>query len=278
MDTIRYSIWDPTGNITALVESPVETARQPETAAQLMRRHPEVEQVGFVRFPEGPEDAELRMAGGEFCGNASMSTAALALLKRGETAGRMDGREEGERRIRLRVSGAKQSVEVRLRPEGQQSFHASVLMPPAEAVESCRFAWGEDSGILPAVRMQGISHIVIGRDSGFFSLREDRRAAGQAVRRWCRELGADGLGLMFLEEGAEGASLTPLVYIPGSGTEFWENSCASGTSAVGMVLAERSGTRVDMSLREPGGILRVESDPVRGETWLTGRVRRTGQY
>ena len=40
MNPVRYSILDPTGNITALVESPVEPERQPELAAELMRRHP----------------------------------------------------------------------------------------------------------------------------------------------------------------------------------------------------------------------------------------------
>ena len=51
-DPLQYSIFDPTGNITALVESPVPVERQPAVAAALMARHPEVEQVGFVRFPD----------------------------------------------------------------------------------------------------------------------------------------------------------------------------------------------------------------------------------
>ena len=49
---MRYSILDPTGNITALVESPVDPAAQPEAAREIMRLHPEVEQVGFLRIPE----------------------------------------------------------------------------------------------------------------------------------------------------------------------------------------------------------------------------------
>ncbi|MBO5556880.1 MAG: hypothetical protein J5927_06815, partial [Oscillospiraceae bacterium] len=76
-DSLQYTILDPTGNITALVESPVAVARQSAVAADLMARHPTVEQVGFVRFAPaaGEKDAvqaALRMAGGEFCGNASM--------------------------------------------------------------------------------------------------------------------------------------------------------------------------------------------------------------
>ena len=44
---ICYSILDPTGNITALVESPVERTRYQAAAAAIMHLHPEVEQVGF---------------------------------------------------------------------------------------------------------------------------------------------------------------------------------------------------------------------------------------
>ena len=75
---------------------------------------------------------------------------------------------------------------------------------------------------------------------------------------------------MFLERGT--LRLIPLVYIPGSSTCFWENSCASGSAAVGMALAARSGKTAELALTEPGGVLRVSSDPA-GETWLFGSVR-----
>ena len=76
---MRYSVFDPTGNITALVRDPVAPLQQPVIAAGIMRKHPEVEQVGFVSF-DGALPA-LRMAGGEFCGNASMSAAALLCME-----------------------------------------------------------------------------------------------------------------------------------------------------------------------------------------------------
>ena len=86
-------------------------------------------------------------------------------------------------------------------------------------------------------------------------------------------LALDGLGLMFLEEGPAARRMTPLVFVPGADTVFWESSCASGSSAVGMCLASREGTPVDLSLAEPGGKLHVKSDPLRAETWLFGSVR-----
>ena len=257
---MRYSILDPTGNITALVESPVDPAAQPEAAREIMRLHPEVEQVGFLRIPEtGEVQGELRMAGGEFCGNASMCAAAL-LHRQGRAA----------ETVRLRISGAALPVEVRLRKTAE-GYAAGVRMPRAREIVRREFAFAGLRDTLTLVRMEGISHLAAEPESVFFPLREDRPAAERAVQLWCEELGAEGLGLMFLERGEE-PRLTPLVYIPGSGTVFWENSCASGTSAAGMALAKESGAPVDLTLREPGGVLRVRSSPD-GETWLYGSVR-----
>ena len=37
---MRYSVFDPTGNITALVRDPVAPLQQPVIAAGIMRKHP----------------------------------------------------------------------------------------------------------------------------------------------------------------------------------------------------------------------------------------------
>lgn len=265
--TLTYSIFDPTGNITALVESPAELSRQPEIAAAVMRRHPTVEQVGFLsRTPEGADvQGQLRMAGGEFCGNASMCAAALLLMQTGPA--------EGEARLRLRVSGAAQPVEVSLRREGEDRFRAEVFMPPAREIGSAALAFEGLRGEAPLVRMQGISHLILEPDSVFFSLLKDRPAAERAVRAFCSDLAAEGLGMLFLDGRGADMCLTPLVFVPGSGTVFWGNSCASGSAAAGMFFTDRYGAAAELSLYEPGGVLRVYSDPKRGVTRLTGCVR-----
>ncbi len=265
---MNYSIFDPTGNITALVESFVEQDNLLPAADEIMRLHPEVEQVGFVRLPEAfdpPCDFILQMAGGEFCGNASMSAAALYLLR--------FPRKEREVTVRLRVSGAKEIVEVRLLQQQDGCFHASIDMPAAIDIMKREFQYNNITSPLPVVRMAGISHIIVEPESAFAVLKSDKEAAEHAVRRWCCELGADGLGLMFLERVKNSYSLTPLVYIPGSGTLFWENSCASGGSAVGMYFAQKGSAPVKINLVEPGGTQVVESDPVSGKTILSGDVR-----
>ena len=71
--------------------------------------------------------------------------------------------------------------------------------------------------------------------------------------------------------------MTPLVYVPGADTMFWENSCASGSVAAGQYLAAASGEAVKIALKEPGGTLVVESDPDTGETWLYGGTKLRDQ-
>ncbi len=311
--TIRYSIFDPTGNITALVMDSVPISLQPSVAAQIMQLHPTVEQVGFVRFPlpshggvtsdhsesylgqsgslQGQSEVisgqiesipsqgesrlgrdgalpELRMAGGEFCGNASMCAAALyafTLQQAGESEPEL---------VYLRVSGAGQPVEVKLKREDPMRWSAGVTFPPALSVDGVELDWDGIRATVPLVRMEGISHLVIEEESPFFRLMDDRKAAGEAVKAWCEACDAPGLGLMFLEktDDEHELHLTPLVYIPGSDTLFWENSCASGSASVGMLLAHKCGKAVDLALKEPGGTLRVESDPENGETRLFGNA------
>ena len=258
---LKCSILDPTGNITALVESPVEIDRQPSTAAAIMRRHPEVEQVGFLRPENGEELPELRMAGGEFCGNASMSAAALLASQNGKTA------------MRLRVSGAAEPVELKLAPDGENSWIVEILMPPALEITKTAFSFGNLQRELPLVHMEGISHVIIEPSSGFFRLLHERETAECAVRAFCESLRADGLGLMFLEGEGSDRKLTPLVYVPVSETTFWENACASGSAATGMYLAAKARAARELALREPGGTLWVKSDPHSGESRLRGHVR-----
>lgn len=287
---IKYSIFDPTGNITALVENRVQTALQPGVADEIMNAHPEVEQVGFVQFEPGrPVPALLRMAGGEFCGSATMSAAALYATRSGDEAPA----------IRVRASGVQRSLEVRLRRSAEDSglFEAGVEMPPAISIEKVKLASEGTEEALPVVDMGGISHVIIEQSRKLYALKDEKERAEQAVRDWCEALGADCLGIMFMS-GSDSASrsrdgndrktgmivdmkleteLIPLVYVPAADTVFWESSCASGSAAAGMYLSDKYGIALEISMREPGGVLTVKSDFSGGDTRLQGRARLTGQ-
>ena len=278
IDGIKYNIFDPTGNITALVETPVDAEARPGLAEQIMARHPRVEQVGFVRRADADEkgfDMELRMAGGEFCGNASMCAAVWYtehIAEKGSEHGTATGRKQ-EKKVVLRVSGARGPVEVQLSKATENLYSTAIRMPQALDITKKTFGAVTLIEELPVVRLEGISHIIIESGPVCSLLMGDRKAAEKTVREWCGQLNAEGLGLMFLQKETEEYVLTPLVYVPGSGTVFWENSCASGSCAAAMYLAARSGHKVDVILREPGGVLRVVCDPAIPGAWLEGSVR-----
>ena len=266
---VRYGVFDPTGNVTALVETAVDDEAMGVVAAAVMARHPKVEQVGFCDAGGGGLPA-LRMAGGEFCGNATMCAALLRAMSLGWGP--------GEHEVSVRVSGAEGPVRVRLDLADDQDASASVLMPPAVSVSDAFLVHAGIAATLPLVRMQGIAHLVVVPESPFARLLDNAAEAERAVREWCELVGSDCLGLMFLGDKGDGLCMTPLVFVPGADTLFWEGSCASGTSAVGMVFARDARRAVELELDQPGGTLRVSSVPFGGDTWLTGQVSRVGEY
>ena len=264
---IRYSIFDPTGNITALVESFVPAESQVDVATALMEKHAQVEQVGFLDLT-GPS---LQMAGGEFCGNAAMSAAALYLL-------RTRPQIPSSQTVLLHVSGAAAPVQVQLAPAGRegQRFLASVQMPPARSVAERTFALGDAQADLPLVLMDGISHLVIPKGHLFYECKHKTKEAEAAAVRWAEELGADALGLLFFDE--ETMSLCPLVFVPSSKTLFWEHACASGTTAIGIWKGETEKTTQDLTITQPGGQLRISYIPAEGRATLYGATALQGTH
>lgn len=254
---LEYIIADPTGNITALVLTKVPVPEQPRVAAALMAREKSVEQTGFLRLTE--RGAELRMAGGEFCGNATLSAAAVYARERGLAPGE-------SLTLQVRVSGAPEPLDVCVTalPDGGFSGTAEMTLPEAVGRKTLRLDGRKF--LLPCVEFPGITHIIVpgGMDAG---------EAERAAREWCAELGASALGLMLLDEQAR--RLRPLVYVPSGDTLFWESSCASGTAAVGAWLFARGGGVCRLTLDEPGGRLSVEAGP--GMLRLGGQVRLGGR-
>ena len=246
---IEYALFDPTGNTTLLVETPVPALSQPIVAQKLMALEPAAEQVGFV-FPGKEGTIRLRMAGGEFCGNASMSAAALAL----DRAGRREGT------VAVRVDGTDEPVPVVLTALPDGARRGAVTMPRPLSAVTEELPGGHR---LPVVRFPGIVHVICENALS-------RDAAEALAPDWCRSLNAEALGLMLFDRAR--SCLAPLVYVPAAGTLCWETSCASGTTAVGAWLAAESGQPVDLSLAQPGGTLAIAAD-ADGGLLLTGTVR-----
>ena len=253
MKEISYAVMDPTGNITILATAPVPAAAQPDCAARLLAAEPAGEQVGFLSPGGDGADLSLRMAGGEFCGNAAMSAAAYFCAQRGVS----------EQTVRVRVSGAPApvTVDVSARPEG--GYACAVDMPRPRSAEEAELTLDGRAYRLPLLRFDGICHLILPGDT-------ERGFAQRAVRAWCAALDAPALGLMLLD--ADAGTMVPLVYVPGGDTLYWERSCASGTAAAGAYLAWKTGGRAEAALAQPGGVLRVSAAPG-GPIILRGGVR-----
>ena len=249
--TVRYALTDPTGNRTVLVETPVPEPQQPEIAAYLMRLEPTAEQVGFLQTGTGHAQIALRMAGGEFCANAAMSAAAWFAEKSGAPSGT----------VRAQVSGADGLVAVHCAPQADGSWRTGIDMPRPQAIRRVCLDGGQT---YPVVVLPGIAHVILEDEA-------PDEAAGARAKAMCAYLHADALGLMFLDTASR--TLRPLVYVPAAGTLVWENSCGSGSSAVGAYLAHRAGAPVSVELRQPGGTLGVTAAPdgtlhLRGQSML----------
>ncbi len=248
MMELRYIKTDPTKNITLLVETPVAEAEQSAAAEKLMQLMPDCEQVGFVGAADGC-DAALRMMGGEFCGNASLSLAAVLAEKCGR-----------EGNFTLRVSGAEKPVKVNI-TQAIYGYAGSVAMPLPLKTERMRLGRYAPQ----VVRFPGIAHAVV-------TERMPVALAEMVIREWNAAVCADALGIMLFNESA--GELTPVVYVRSTDTVVCEGSCASGTAAAAVIAALRDGT-ADISLREPGGIMGARAVAANGsvtELSLTGRV------
>ncbi len=237
---LRFAKYDPTGNTTILVDSPVPRKLHGAVAARLMV--PEgvfAEQVGFVEPAENPAAvARLQMMGGEFCGNASMSLAAHIALRRGYRR---------EHVIPLEISGAEGIVNVRIRPEGG-AYRCRVDMPLPEYVGMRSFRCGDESLELPIVRLPGIAFAILEAP-----ISEDD--ALRHVRHWCVETDSDAFGILLPGPEGFGRSIRPLVYVRATDSVVWEHGCGSGTSALGAWLALRVGETIEADIAQPGGVI-----------------------
>ncbi len=228
---LRFVKIDPTGNMTVLIRDSVSRAMQPAVAARLMMDSSlGAEQVGFIEpAAHGSEArARLQMMGGEFCGNAAMSLAAVLL--------RDDGLDRGD--VTLEVSGCPGTVTCFIRP-GDGGTRGAVSMPLPEAV-------GTVEG-LPAVFLPGIVHLVA--PAADFPQKDEAEAF---IRRVCGALKAGAAGLLLFD--GQAMTMTPCVYVRDTDSAVWERGCASGTAALGAWLALTNGPG-EVSLRLPGGIM-----------------------
>lgn len=240
---IRYQIFDPSGNITALVEgdrfTPEERIRINDA---IMAKHADVEQVGFL----STGTPEMTMAGGEFCGNATRSSilAYLLQLREPESDGYCCGPSGATMQIRtcgqVFEGGAEELPEEKA---GTTTVWCRIPMQKEspDGTPAPTYSVRRTDPLTTQVEMEGISFL-IKEPPVLAALEEDGADLKEAAHRLLAESGLDNdaLGVIFLRgddatpAGAEGTgyrSIVPAIWVKAVDTTFLENACGSGSIA-----------------------------------------------
>lgn len=256
MPALTFSKWSPGGNTTLLFpdcgQRPAEQARL--AALALDPAMLGGEQAGFVHLAHG----KLRMAGGEFCVNASRAVGALlactaqcANPEQGLLEGLAHGAEQAEhapprcheRLDEIHVSGWQSPVRLRTRGTAPLWQVEALLRLPA-----CSITTVEEGAHL--VRLPGISHLLLGGPA--HPLPDDCYAVAAQLRQRHGLENEPAAGVIWWRECQGQLEMLPLVHVRDADTTFLENACGSGALALALVLS-RSGARRAFSIMQPGG-------------------------
>ena len=258
MPALTFSKWSPGGNTTLLFpdagQRPAEQARLASLALDSSMLGGE--QAGFVNLSQH----KLRMAGGEFCVNASRAVGALLAYTAqysGPEQGVLDGiapRSEqkteaaapAEHPVRLdeiQVSGWQTPVRLRTRGSAPLWQVEALLRLPEYSITTI-----EKGAYL--VRLPGICHLLLG--GATHPLPDDCHAVAAQLRQQHGLEAEPAAGVIWWRECQGLLDMLPLVHVRDAGTTFLENACGSGALALALCLA-RAGTRRSFSIMQPGG-------------------------
>lgn len=247
---IDLIVFDPAGNTTLMVLTPVQKEEYAEVAKKLLeidfgpdcswRDVAYGEQVSYVLEGNAPR---MDMCGLEFCGNASRSFAYYRVMFLGEGEESGDGRKK----IEVSVSGCDYPLTAVVDPANQDSV---IQMPLPAEVRMIDTAPAGVEGEHPFVIFDGISHLVIKGEE------PDADKFARIKDYFYKEIdpGMDAFGVMFINE--EKDLMSPVVYVRDVDTTYFEGSCASGTAAasVAKAVVETDGT-YEYVFRQPDGTL-----------------------
>ena len=257
MPALIFSKWSPGGNTTLLFpDSGQRPAEQARLAALAL--DPAMlggEQAGFVHLAQG----KLRMAGGEFCVNASRAVGALLAYTAQSTNPEqavLEGLGPGaaqtacaapaeypERHDEIQVSGWHSPVRLRTRGTAPLWQVEALLRLPA-----CSITTVAEGAQL--VRLPGICHLLLGGPA--HPLPDDYYAVAAQLRQRHNLENEPAAGVIWWRECQGQLDMLPLVHVRDADTTFLENACGSGALALALRLA-RSGTRRTFSIMQPGG-------------------------
>lgn len=216
---VKYKIYNPAGNITALVIGDKYSIEQRKLINdKIMKIESKVEQVGFV----SEENSRLTMAGGEFCGNATRC-ATLYYIKK-------------QKNIELEIND-------RVIKSGIDECENVWCEIPIE--EYKMYKLNKD---IYKVLLKGITILVIKNIENYKDLKEK---AKEIIKYY--NIDDAAVGVMFVNKTEEYIKIYPIVWVKEIDTLFLENACGSGTIAVTMLESCLTGKNNKYRVMQPSG-------------------------
>ena len=201
---IRYKIYNPSGNITALVIGDNYTKEQRKIINdEIMSVDKAVEQVGFV----SQKNKKLTMAGGEFCGNATRCAARFYM--------------ENIKDIEIEINNQKLKAGI------DEKDNVWCEIP----IEKYRIIKLDDD--IYEVILKGITFLV----TEFKQIYQNslKEYAQEIINKY--QVSDEAVGVIFVERQKDNLKINPVVWVKAIDTLFLENACGSGTIATTMLFS-----------------------------------------
>lgn len=230
--TIYFSLIRPGGNDTALVDGLFVQSEKKKINDLIMQKFPKVEQVGFYSTYKQTNAVNLEMAGGEFCGNALRSLAFILLDKK-------------PGKICVNFSGISQKLNAGVRRKN----YAFAQMPILNSPNSIQVLAKNTI----KVELDGITHLLV--DKRDFKNEKDLKITGERLlEKFKLKKKYKASGVIFYSKEKYVWKIEPIVWVRKIQTLFYETSCASGSTALGLWQAKKSDKNaVKLRVKQPSG-------------------------
>ena len=214
---VKYIIYNPAGNITALVIGDEYSIKDRKIINdEIMRKNSEVEQVGFV----STQTPRLTMAGGEFCGNGLRCAVSYYNISSGV----------------IEINNSNLEVGI----DEDEKVWCQIPLDNANFIKI-------DSNLYK-ISIYGITIVVLKKDLDYeISASELKLKAQNIIDKY--EIDDKAIGVMFCKEN----KIYPIVYVRDINTFFAENSCGSGTIAVSLLDAVLNNKSNNYKIMQPSG-------------------------
>ena len=238
-------IANASGNITAFVLDETPRYQYEKIADQLLANGEyKAEQVAFVKKIDkvkGPNNSAsdgavgtMEMSGLEFCGNASRSFAMMIAKINGLS---------GDAVIPIKISGCEEVLDVKLNCD---TGYSCINMPEILSITKLDKPTAEIAKDGYEVEMEGITHIIVR------NIEPNSESFEKIKKAFYAKKDAAALGVMFMSRTAK--YMTPVVYVKGINSTYFEGSCGSGTTAAAAALsADKADGKYHYSFRQPAG-------------------------